>query len=121
MMSYSHEFKALMTEYRQRWGFEFPIYNVQLSDYTSKGISFCPNSGYIRAQQFNAYLDMTGVRLIPSYDLGSDEGSFLKSAGELAEPHLLTGLIFRPERLLLPAPVVARTVRKRRLLRRWNP
>ena len=70
---YSHDFKALMTEYRQRWGFEFPIYNVQLSDYTSKGISFCPNSGYIRAQQFNAYLAMTGVRLIPSYDLGSDE------------------------------------------------
>ena len=86
---YSHDFKALISEYRQRWGFEFPVYNVQLSDYTSKGITFCPNSGYIRAQQFNAYQNMTGVRLIPSYDLGSDENdpNFMHSPykKELAE------------------------------------
>ncbi len=32
------------------------------------------NTGYIRSQQYNAYTGMTGVRLIPSYDLGAKEG-----------------------------------------------
>ncbi len=71
---YTRDFMALMTEYRNRWGFEFPIYNVQLSDYTAKAEPSMQNVGYIRSQQYNAYTGMTGVRLIPSYDLGANEG-----------------------------------------------
>lgn len=72
--NYSRDFTALMDEYRAEWGFDFPVYNVQLSDYSTKGASFSPNSGQVRAQQYTAYRNMTGVRLIPSYDLGSEEG-----------------------------------------------
>ena len=72
--NYDRDIKAFFTEMRTRWGFDFPIYNIQLSDYTSKSVNSSMNTGYVRAQQFNAYLDMTGVRIIPSYDLGADEG-----------------------------------------------
>ena len=71
---YARDFEALMTEYRRLWGFDFPIYNVQLSDYTAEGSKTCTNVGLVRSQQYDAYKAMTGIRLIPSYDLGSKEG-----------------------------------------------
>ena len=73
---YARDFEALMTEYRRLWGFDFPIYNVQLSDYTAEGSKTCTNVGQVRGQQYDAYKAMTGVRLIPSYDLGAKEGYF---------------------------------------------
>ena len=74
--NYKRDFEAYMTELRSRWGFDFPIYNVQLCDYTSKAETEYgwSNVGYIRAQQYSAYTEMTGIRLVPSYDLGADEG-----------------------------------------------
>ncbi len=72
--NYARNFEALMTELRHRWGFDFPIYNIQLSDYTSQSVSGFPLIGAVRAQQYKAYKNMTGIRLIPSYDLGSEEG-----------------------------------------------
>lgn len=72
--NYARDFEALMTELRNRWGFDFPIYNIQLTDYTSQSVESCPNTGYVRVQQYNAYKNMNGVRLIPAYDLGADEG-----------------------------------------------
>ena len=90
--NYARDFEALMTELRSRWGFDFPIYNIQLSDYTAKAETEYPyaiNVSYVRAQQYNAYKKMSGVRLIPSYDLGAREGyaNFLHSPykKELAE------------------------------------
>ena len=73
---YKRDFKAYMTEMRSRFGFDFPIYNIQLTDYTSKAATEYgwTNVGYLRAQQYGAYKEMTGIRLIPSYDLGADEG-----------------------------------------------
>lgn len=71
---YARDFEAVMTEYRRLWGFDFPIYNVQLSDYTAAGSKSCINVGQVRTEQYNAYKAMTGIRLIPSYDLGAEEG-----------------------------------------------
>ncbi len=75
---YARDLEALFTEYRTRWGFDFPIYCVQASDYTAEGVKTCSNIGQIRAQQYDMYKSMKekGVRLIPSYDLGADEGYF---------------------------------------------
>ena len=71
---YSRDLQALMEEYRKEWGFEFPIYNVQLTDYTAQSLKTgWLNVGYIRAQQYNVYKNMTGMKLIPTYDIGSDE------------------------------------------------
>lgn len=78
--NYDRDFEALMTELRSRWGFDFPIFNIQLSDYTSKSVDqtstggYLPNTGVVRMNQYKAYKNMNGVRLIPAYDLGSDEG-----------------------------------------------
>ena len=74
--NYKRDFKAYMAEMRSRFGFDFPIYNIQLTDYTSKAETEYgwTNIGYLRAQQYSAYKEMTGIRLIPSYDLGADEG-----------------------------------------------
>lgn len=71
---YARDLLALFSNWRGKWGFDFPIYNIQLSDYTAKALSGMPNTGYIRSQQYNAYTSMEGVRLIPSYDLGAMEG-----------------------------------------------
>lgn len=87
--NYSRDVEALFTEYRTIWGFEFPIYNIQLSDYTSKSASGSADTGIVRAQQYDAYKNMTNVRLIPSYDLGAEEGNLnymhSKRKKELAE------------------------------------
>ncbi|MBQ7698870.1 MAG: hypothetical protein IJT49_00840 [Clostridia bacterium] len=77
---YARDFEALMTELRSRWGFDFPIYNVQLTDYTAQSVDpnaqygYTPYVGIVRTQQYNAYKNMKAVRLISSYDLGADEG-----------------------------------------------
>ena len=71
-MNYARDFEALMTELRSRWGFDFPIYNVQISDYPGEECeTYWTHVGDVRAQQYDAYKKMSGVRLIPSYDIGS--------------------------------------------------
>ncbi|MBO4868836.1 MAG: hypothetical protein J5585_03910 [Clostridia bacterium] len=70
---YDRDLKAYFTELRSRWGFDFPVYNVQLSDYTIQSAAGSANTGYVRAQQYNAYLNMENTRIIPSYDLGGDD------------------------------------------------
>ena len=70
--TYARDFEALMTELRNRWGFDFPIYNVQISDYPGQECeTHWTHVGEVRAQQYDAYKAMSGIRLIPSYDIGS--------------------------------------------------
>ncbi len=69
---YARDFEALMTELRSRWGVDFPVYNVQLSNYVGDEADInWTHVGEVRAQQYEAYKTMSGVKLIPSYDLGS--------------------------------------------------
>ena len=94
--NYARDFEALMTELRARWGFDFPIYNIQLTDYTEQSTQstlngeynggYVPNVGIVRAQQYDAYKNMDGVRLVASYDLGADEG-YNRSGGFLHSPY----------------------------------
>lgn len=70
---YDRDLKAYFAELRNRWGFDFPVYNIQLSDYTIKSVTGSANTGYVRAQQYNAYLGMENTRIIPSYDLGGED------------------------------------------------
>ena len=93
---YAKNFEALMTELRSRWGFDFPIYNIQLMDYTEQSTQpylngeynagYTPNVGVVRAQQYDAYKNMTNIRLVPSYDLGAEEG-YNRSGGFLHPPY----------------------------------
>ena len=70
--TYARDFEALMTELRNRWGFDFPVYNVQISDYPGEECETnWTHVGEVRSQQYDAYKKMTGIRLIPSYDIGS--------------------------------------------------
>jgi sialate O-acetylesterase len=73
--NYGRDINALFTELRYKWGFDFPIYNIQLCDYSEKSVKSgqCAQADIIRAQQFEAYKKLDGVRLIPSYDLGPGE------------------------------------------------
>ena len=84
--NYARDIEALFDELRSRWGFDFPIYNVQLSDYTEQSASSWTGIGQVRAQQYDAYKSMSGVRLIPSYDLGSDEGHYNYMHSKYKEP-----------------------------------
>lgn len=70
--TYARDFKAYMNELRSRWGFDFLIYNIQLSNYVGEECeTYWTHVGEVRAQQYDAYKVMSGIRLIPSYDLGS--------------------------------------------------
>ena len=117
--NYARNFEALMNELRSRWGFDFPIYNVQLSDYTSQSVSGFPLVGVVRAQQYKAYKNMTGVRLIPSYDLGADESdaNYLHSPYKKALGYRIADLILADvygvgsaDAALAPEPVSVKVV-----------
>lgn len=87
---YARDFEALMTELRSRWGFDFPIYNVQISDYPGEETETnWTHVGEVRTKQYDAYKNMAGVRLIPSFDLGSKstdrEGAHSPYKKELAD------------------------------------
>ena len=70
--NYARDLEALIAEYRNRWGFDFPVYNVQISNYTGEECeTYWTHVGEVRAQQYDAYKVMTGTRLTPSFDLGS--------------------------------------------------
>ena len=126
---YAKNFEALMTELRSRWGFDFPIYNVQLCDYTEQSTAmtlngktnsgYTPNVGVVRVQQYNAYKNMEGVRLIASYDLGPVEGygNFLhppykKELGERIADLALSEIygIGPAEKALSPEPVEVKII-----------
>ena len=70
--NYARDLEALITELRSRWGFDFPVYNVQLSNYTGEECeTYWTHVGEVRSQQYDAYKVMSSMRLIPSYDIGS--------------------------------------------------
>lgn len=71
---YDKELKMLVDDERASWGFDFPFYNVQLSDYREEGKSFFPYHDTVRIKQFDAQNIIDGYYLTTAMDLGAPEG-----------------------------------------------
>lgn len=65
-MRYDDELSQLVADERKSFGFDFPFYNVQLSEYREEGEQFFPWHYIVRTQQFDA------AKLIPDYTLTVD-------------------------------------------------
>lgn len=70
---YCLELALLVADERQRWGQEFPFYNIQLSDYRTEGCQFFPYLDIVRMQQFDAVKVIPNSSLTVDMDLGSPE------------------------------------------------
>ncbi len=71
---YDYELALLVTDERTRFGFNFPFYNVQLSDYREEGTQFFPYHDVIRIKQFDALSIIPDSTLTVDMDLGAPEG-----------------------------------------------
>ena len=71
---YAYELALLVADERQRFGVEFPFYNVQLSSYGEEGEKFFPWLDIIRMQQFDARHIIPDSALTVDMDLGAPEG-----------------------------------------------
>jgi len=71
---YAEEMTMLIRYERERWGQDFPLYYVQLSDYLAGGAAAWPYLDMVRAQQFDALETISNSTLIVSMDLGAPEG-----------------------------------------------
>lgn len=70
---YARDLALLVYDERQRFGFEFPFYNVQLSNYPKDGPSFFPYTDVVRVQQYEAAKYIRNYTLTVDMDLGSHE------------------------------------------------
>ncbi len=70
---YAYELTLLVTDERARFGYDFPFYNVQLSDYRDEGIQFFPYLDMIRVQQYDALALIKDSTLTVDMDLGAPE------------------------------------------------
>lgn len=71
---YAEEMTLLIRYERERWGQDFPLYYVQLSDYLAGGATAWPYLDLVRTQQFDALQTIPDSTLIVSMDLGAPEG-----------------------------------------------
>ncbi len=62
---------VLVADERKRFGFNFPFYNIQLSDYRAEGAQFFPFHDIVRTQQFDALKIIPNSTLTVDMDLGS--------------------------------------------------
>ena len=72
--SYAEDLALLIYDERQRFGFDFPVYNVQLSNYPEPGPTFFPYHDIVRVEQVEALKRIRKCTLTPDYDLGSPKG-----------------------------------------------
>ena len=73
---YARELALLVYDERCRFGFDFPFYNVQISNYPKDGVRFFGYADIIRTQQFDAAKLIKDYTLTVDMDLGSrDEDS----------------------------------------------
>ena len=70
---YTYELALLVADERRRFGFEFPFYNVQLSDYRAECDTYFPHAAMIRAKQYDASRVIPNSTLTVDMDLGSPE------------------------------------------------
>lgn len=70
---YTYELALLVADERRRFGYEFPFYNVQLSDYRAEGAQFFPFHDIIRIKQFEALHVIPDSTLTVDMDLGAPE------------------------------------------------
>lgn len=70
---YAYELALLVADERARFGQNFPLYNVQLSDYREEGSQFFPWHDIIRIQQFNALALIPDSTLTVDMDLGAPD------------------------------------------------
>lgn len=64
---------VFFTFLRERFGQEFPLYAIQLSDYPRKCERFFPYTDIVRTKQFDALSVVPHMTLIVAMDLGADE------------------------------------------------
>lgn len=69
--AYDTELTRLVEDERERFGFEFPFYNVQLSSYRSEGKQYFPFLETVRVRQFDAAAKIRNSYLTVDMDLGS--------------------------------------------------
>lgn len=70
---YTYELALLVADERRRFGFEFPFYNVQLSDYREEGAQLFSHTDILRAAQFDALRVIPNSTLTVDMDLGAPE------------------------------------------------
>lgn len=78
---YDKELARLVEDERQRFGFDFPFYNVQISSYRDEGKQYFPFLETVRLKQFDALKTIPDSTLTVSMDIGSpdDWGDFAHS------------------------------------------
>ena len=87
---YDYELALLVADERARFGFQFPFYNVQLSDYRHEGTVYFLHHDIVRIKQFNALSIIPDSTLTVDMDLGAPDGEQFDWAhsprkGELGE------------------------------------
>ncbi len=70
---YDKELAALVSDERERFGFDFPFFNVQLSNYREEGKTYFPHLDIVRIKQFDALKLIKDSYLTVDMDLGSPE------------------------------------------------
>lgn len=70
---YTYELALLVADERRRFGWEFPFYNVQLSNYRAEGAQFFPYHDIVRVKQYEALSVIPNSTLTVDMDLGAPE------------------------------------------------
>ena len=71
---YKEEMTLLIQDERERWGQNFPVYYVQLSNYGDSGKQHFPYHDVVRIQQFDALQTIENSTMVVAMDLGSPAG-----------------------------------------------
>ena len=96
---YDKELEMLVCDERQRFGFEFPFYNVQISSYRDEGKQYFPFLETVRVKQYDALSAINDSFLIVSMDLGSPDswGDFAHSPKKKALTDRISSLVLAKE------------------------
>lgn len=73
-MRYASELSQLVANERELFGFDFPFYNMQLTEYSDPGAFHFPWHYIVRVQQFDAVNIIPDSALIVTMDYGNLEG-----------------------------------------------
>ncbi len=73
---YDYLLTLLITDERARFGWDFPLYNVQLSDYCDAGAAYFAYHDILRIQQFRALSLLANSTLTVDMDLGPTEEDY---------------------------------------------
>ena len=92
---YCRELCRLVEDERERFGFDFPFCNVQISSYRKEGKQYFPFLETVRLEQFDALSGIPDSSLTVSMDLGSpdDWGDFAHSPYKKALADRVSALI----------------------------